>query len=218
LPRKPEADAAQFLSRPPIARRLPDAPPVLARGMRLGPFEIVDLIGAGGMGEVYRALDTRLDRAVAIKVLSPTFAGNPEGHERFEREARAVSKLSHPHICTLHDIGSAMVDDVEVRYLVMELIEGETLAARLSRGPLPVEQAIASGIQIVEALSAAHAAGVVHRDLKPANIILTRSGVKLLDFGLARLRRSHAVDHSAEASQAITKEGFVVGTVPYMSP
>ena len=170
----------------------PIAPTVCRRSARA--VRDRGLVGAGGMGEVYRARDTRLDRAVAIKVLSPALAGDPAGHERFEREARAASKLTHPHICTLHDVGSAVVDGGEVSYLVMEFVEGETLARRLERGALPMDQVITSGLEIVEALAAAHAAGVIHRDLKPANIVLTRSGVKLLDFGLARLRPHNRAD------------------------
>ena len=214
----PHAETAGFLETPPGISDLPDLLPRLAAGDRIGPFEIVGLVGAGGMGEVYRARDTRLDRTVAIKVLSPALAGDPVGHERFAREARAVSKLSHPHICTLLDVGSAVVGDGEVRYLVMEFVEGETLAARLTRGALPVDQAIACGVEIVEALAAAHAAGVVHRDLKPANIVLTRSGVKLLDFGLARFRPTEPVGLAAEAAQPLTGDGLVVGTIPYMAP
>ena len=130
-------------------------------------FEIEDLLGAGGMGEVYRARDTRLDRLVAVKVLSADLAGDPRGRERFEREAHIISKLTHPHICTLHDVGSASVQGVEVPFLVMELLEGETLATRLARGPLPLAQALRCAIEIAEALAAAHALGIVHRDLKP---------------------------------------------------
>ena len=140
------------------------------------------------MGEVYRARDTRLDRVVAIKVLPPELRVDPASRERFEREARPISQLTHPHICTLHDVGSARSRAASVPFLVMELLEGETLAARLRARAVPVEQALHYGIEIADALAAAHAAGVVHRDLKPANIMLTRSGVKLLDFGLARLR------------------------------
>ena len=214
----PHAEMAGFLETPPDVAGLQDLSPRLAAGDRLGPFEIVDLVGAGGMGEVYRARDTRLDRTVAIKVLSPELAGDPVGHERFAREARAVSKLSHPHICTLLDVGSAVVGDGEVHYLVMEFVEGETLAARLARGALPVPLAITCGIEIVEALAAAHTAGVVHRDLKPANVVLTRSGVKLLDFGLARLRPTGPASVGAEAAQPLTRDGQIAGTIPYMAP
>src|SRR5512137_2561111 len=154
----------------------------LSPGARLGPYEIVGLIGAGGMGEVYRARDARLGRDVAIKVLSPQLAATPEARARFEREARTISQLNHPHICTLHDIGR----EGETDYLVMELVEGETLAHRLEKGPLPVAEVLALGAQIADALDQAHRHGIVHRDLKPANVMLTETGAKLLDFGLAR--------------------------------
>ena len=152
------------------------------KGTRLGPYEIVSPAGAGGMGEVYRARDTRLDRTVALKVLPPDLTNDPAARQRFEREARAVAALSHPHICTLHDIGQQDGTD----FLVMEFLDGETLAARLARGKLPLDQALHYGIQIADALAAAHKAGIVHRDLKPGNIMLTKSGAKLLDFGLAK--------------------------------
>ena len=186
----------------------------LTPGSWLGAFEILGPLGAGGMGEVYRARDTRLDRQVAIKVLPRELANDPCNRERFEREARLVSKLSHPHVCTLHDVGAALVDGREVRFLVMELLDGETLAARLKRGPLPVDQALRVAHDIVGALAAAHALDIVHRDLKPANIMLTKSGVKLFDFGLARLRtRTDMV-----AGDPLTREGLVLGTIPYMAP
>src|ERR1700704_1950278 len=155
----------------------------LSIGARLGPYEIVAPLGAGGMGEGYRGRDTRRDRAVAIKVLPAHLAGNPELRQRLEREAKTVSGLNHPHICILHDIGHQ--DGID--YLVMEYLEGDTLAARLAKGPLSQEQALPLAIQIADALEAAHRIGVVHRDLKPANIMLTRSGAKVLDFGLARI-------------------------------
>ena len=198
-----------------------EAAPRLAPGSRLGVFEIVDLLGAGGMGEVYRARDTRLDRLVAVKVLSADLAGDPRGRERFEREAHIISKLTHPHICTLHDVGSASVQGVEVPFLVMELLEGETLATRLARGPLPLAQALRCAIEIAEALAAAHALGIVHRDLKPANIMLTKAGVELLDFGLARLREPIATDRGSvgpAGRDALTSAGLVLGTLPYMAP
>src|SRR6185369_11888342 len=140
----------------------------ITTGTRLGPYEIVSLIGAGGMGEVYKARDTRLDRSVAIKVLPPGFAQNSQLKLRFEREAKTISQLSHPNICTLYDVGDG--------YLVMELLEGETLAERIAKGPLPIEQALKIGAQIADALDCAHRAGVVHRDLKPSNVMLTKSG------------------------------------------
>ena len=188
----------------------------LSPGSQIGPFEIVELAGRGGMGEVYRARDTRLDRSVAIKFLTPALADNPKGRERFEREARAISKLAHPHICTLLDIGSGIVRGVDARYLVMEFVEGETLAARLRRGPLPAAEAIAIGAQIADALAAAHAVGVIHRDLKPGNIMLTRSGAKLLDFGLARFAADGV--GSADSNEPLTKDGAIVGTLAYMAP
>jgi Tol biopolymer transport system component len=189
-------------------------------GTRLGPYEIRSPLGVGGMGEVYRAKDTRLDRTVAIKVLPANLAGNPDARQRFEREARAVSSLNHPHICVLHDVGCQ--DGID--YLVMEYLEGETLATRLSKGPMDIQQALHVAIRIADALSAAHRAGILHRDLKPGNVMVTRSGAKLMDFGLAKLRISDAV-HSvagnsllATVSQSLTKEGTVVGTFPYMAP
>src|SRR5258706_8700396 len=154
---------------------------VLAAGARLGPYEIVAPLGAGGMGEVYLARDTRLAREVAIKVLSPHLAATPEARARFEREARAISSLNHPHICTLHDVGHESGTD----YLVMELLEGESLADRIARGPLPLADVLRIGAQIADALDKAHRKGLVHRDLKPANVVLTKNGAKLLDFGLA---------------------------------
>src|SRR3984885_11553170 len=151
----------------------------LKKGTKLGPYEILALLGAGGMGEVYRAKDTRLGRIVAIKVLPRHLADRPELRERFEREARSISSLNHPHICTLHDVGHQ--DGVD--YLVMEYLEGETLSDRLRRGPLPLPQVLQFGVEIGEALDKAHRTGVVHRDLKPGNIMLTKSGAKLMDFG-----------------------------------
>src|SRR5262249_38090083 len=149
---------------------------------RLGPYEILAPLGSGGMGEVYRARDTRLGREVAIKVLPQHLSAQPEVRARFEREARTVSSLNHPHICTLHDVGK----EGDVDYLVLELIEGETLEQRLARGRVPTGEALRIGTQIADALDRAHRAGVVHRDLKPSNVMLTRAGAKLMDFGLAR--------------------------------
>src|SRR2546421_8391601 len=154
----------------------------LAPGTQLGPYEITTALGAGGMGEVYRARDTRLDRTVAIKILSQQLSNDPVRKQRFEREAKTISSLNHPHICTLHDVGSQ--DGVD--YLVMECVEGETLAKRLEKGALPLEQGLKYGAEIADGLDKAHRSGVVHRDLKPGNIMLTKSGVKLLDFGLAK--------------------------------
>jgi serine/threonine protein kinase len=149
----------------------------LSAGDKLGPYEILAPLGAGGMGEVYRAKDMRLDRTVAIKVLPGSLSSDPSLKQRLEREAKAVSKLSHPHICTLHDIGHQ--DDVD--FLVMEFLEGETLERRLEKGPLPPEQTIRYGAQIANALAKAHKLGITHRDLKPANVMLTKAGAKLLD-------------------------------------
>jgi serine/threonine protein kinase len=149
---------------------------------KLGPYEILGEIGAGGMGEVYRARDTRLDRIVALKILPPG-VGDPDLTRRFEREARAVAVLNHPNICVVHDVGR----DSGVSYFVMEYLEGETLAARLSRGALPIRQALQYAVAIADALDKAHRTGVVHRDVKPSNIVLTAGGPKLLDFGLAKL-------------------------------
>jgi serine/threonine protein kinase len=179
-------------------------------GSRLGPYEIVAAIGAGGMGEVHRARDTRLGRDVAIKVLPPHLAAAPEVRARFEREARTISQLNHPHICTLFDIGH----QAGVDYLVMELLEGETLAHRLEKGPLPVPEVLALGTQIADALDRAHRAGVVHRDLKPGNVMLTKSGAKLMDFGLARAAglaaAPGALTESPTVSRPLTKEGTIM--------
>src|SRR5678816_1462297 len=155
----------------------------LAAGTRLGPYELIAPVGAGGMGEVYRAKDTRLDRTVAVKVLPAHLSSSPESRQRFEREAKTISQLSHPHICALYDVGNQ--DGVE--FLVMEYLEGETLSERLLKGALPFDQVLRYGIEIADALDKAHRQGIVHRDLKPANVMLTKTGVKLLDFGLAKV-------------------------------
>jgi len=189
----------------------------LTSGTRLGPYEIESPAGSGGMGEVYRARDTRLERVVAIKVLPTHFADSSERRQRFEREARAVSSLSHPHICTLHDVGRQEGLD----YLVMEYLEGETLAARLEKGPLPTEQLLRLAIQITDALDKAHRQGVVHRDLKPGNIMLTRNGAKLMDFGLAKTATAPATGTALEAmtqSRPLTAQGTIVGTFQYLAP
>ena len=189
----------------------------LTSGTRLGPYEILSPIGKGGMGEVYKAKDTRLDRIVAIKVLPEHLAQSPERKERFEREAKAISQLNHPQICTLYDVGEQ--DGID--YLVMEYIEGETLAERLKRGPLPLDEALAYGIQIADGLEAAHRAGIVHRDLKPGNAMLTKSGVKLLDFGLARVVEDAALSDSSDAptlQKDLTKDQAIVGTLQYIAP
>src|SRR5205823_13905973 len=179
-------------------------------GTRLGPYEIIAPIGAGGMGEVYRARDTRLDRSVAVKVLPAQFANDAQLKLRFEREARTISQLSHPHICTLFDVGA--------NYLVMELLDGETLADRLSRGAIPVAEAVRIGIQMADGLDRAHRAGVVHRDLKPGNVMLTSAGAKLLDFGLAKFTAPASEATAATMQKSITEEGTIVGTLRYMAP
>src|SRR6266851_5204876 len=169
------------------------------------------------MGEVYRARDTRLDRTVAIKVLPAHLSGNPQLRERFDREAKAVSSLSHPHICPLYDVGHQGGID----YLVMEHLEGETLAARLKKGPLPVDHVLQYAIQITDALDTAHKHGVIHRDLKPGNIMLTKTGAKLLDFGLAKMRVAEAAaGMTALPTQTtpLTGEGTILGTLQYMAP
>jgi len=189
----------------------------LISGTRLGPYEILAPIGAGGMGEVYKANDTRLDRTVAIKVLPEHLAESPERKARFEREAKAISQLNHPHICTLYDVGAQ--DGID--FIVMEYIEGETLAERLKKGALPLDKALEYGIQIADGLDTAHRAGIVHRDLKPANAMLTKLGIKLLDFGLARLVLVEPVSDASDAptrQKQLTKERTLIGTLQYMSP
>ena len=188
---------------------------LLSTGLRLGPYEIVSRVGAGGMGEVWKARDTRLERAVAIKVLPPDLTSDSAARQRFEREARAVAALSHPHICPLFDIGHQDGTD----FLVMEYLDGETLAARLARGKLPLGQALQYGIQIADALAAAHKAGIIHRDLKPGNIIVGEgSRVRVLDFGLAKWQDPALSPDAATLATALTVSGHVVGTIPYMSP
>ena len=187
-------------------------------GTKLGPYKILVPLGAGGMGEVYKATDTRLDRTVAVKVLPSHLSDNARLKERFEREARAVSSLNHPHICTLYDIGS----ENGIDFMVMEHIEGDTLADRLKKGPLPLDRALQYGSEIAGALDKAHRQGVVHRDLKPGNIMITKSGAKLLDFGLAKTtaQQTNAASLSAlpTESQPLTKEGSILGTLQYMAP
>jgi eukaryotic-like serine/threonine-protein kinase len=189
----------------------------LAAGSRLGPYEILSPLGAGGMGEVYRARDTRLERTVAIKVLPTHLSSSPESRQRFEREAKTISQLSHPHICALHDVGR----EGDTEYLVMEYLEGETVAERLLKGPLPLEQTLRYGIQIADALDKAHRQGVVHRDLKPGNVMITKSGVKLLDFGLAKAMAPASQQSSLTAlptQMNLTQEGTILGTFQYMAP
>src|SRR5438105_4772003 len=174
------------------------SPRAMTSGARVGPYELVEAIGAGGMGEVWKARDTRLNRTVAVKFSQEQFS------ERFEREARAVAALNHPHICTLHDVGP--------NYLVMEYIQGQPL-----KGPLPLDQALKYGAQICDALDAAHRQGITHRDLKPGNILVTKSGIKLLDFGLAKRSRD-ALGGGATETIALTKANTILGTLQYMAP
>ena len=197
-------------------------------GQRLGPYEILSAIGAGGMGEVYRARDNRLNRIVAIKILPDRHATKPELRERFDREARTVASLNHPHVCTLFDVGHQNGTD----FLVMEYLEGETLAQRLTRGPLPLKETLRIATEVCEALEVAHRAAITHRDLKPANIMLTKSGAKLMDFGLAKAamaglegERTGVLLLSADRTMTnvspispLTTVGEVVGTIQYMSP
>ncbi len=190
----------------------------LEPGKRLGPYEILSPLGAGGMGEVWKARDTRLERTVAIKVLPSHLSSSPEVRQRFEREAKTISQLTHPHVCALYDVGR----EGDTEYLVMEYLEGETLAGRLAKGPLPLEQTLRYGIEIADALDKAHRQRIIHRDLKPGNVMLTKSGVKLLDFGLAKAASapSSGVGLSAlpTAEKSLTAEGTVVGTLQYMPP
>jgi serine/threonine protein kinase/Tol biopolymer transport system component len=201
----------------------------LAAGSKLGPYEIVAPLGAGGMGEVFRARDTRLGRDVAIKVLPQKFSDRPELRERFEREARTISALNHARICTIYDVGH----QDELQFLVMELLEGQTLAERIQKGPLPLRDTLRIGMEICEALDAAHRAGIVHRDLKPANVMLTASGAKLMDFGLAKASAAANVSGTATTApllsaaetisgpspfSPLTSAGQIVGTIQYMSP
>ncbi len=201
----------------------------LTAGTKLGPYEIQSPLGAGGMGEVYRALDTRLDRTVAIKVLASHLSSSPELKQRMEREARSISALNHPHICQLYDIGSQNGTD----FLVMEFLEGETLAERLKKGALPLNETLKIGIAVAEALAIAHRQGIVHRDLKPGNIMLTQAGAKLMDFGLAKPLGLHNTPAGSGAAPSftaaatlsgpsplspLTTAGSIIGTIQYMSP
>jgi serine/threonine protein kinase len=218
--------AKDFIERPAVQGQLASAVRRLEQssvpgrlvGRTFGSYDVQALIAAGGMGEVYRALDTRLNRTVAIKTLPEHLSNDPDRRERFDREARIVSSLNHPHICTLHDVGT----HDNIHYLVMEHIDGETLQQRLERGPLPLARALEYSIQIVDALDKAHRRGITHRDLKPGNVMLTTSGVKLLDFGLAT-RRTPAVavafdDLAHDGSKGLTAEGTIMGTLQYISP
>jgi serine/threonine protein kinase len=206
-----DRDAGGFLEIPAadILERQADGCALVGR--QLGPYRIESLLGAGGMGEVYVAQDTRLDRRVAVKVLPSHFADRPASRRRFEREARAIAALSHPHICALYDVGT----DQGTNFLVMELLEGETLDQRLLRGGLPLAEAVQYAIEIADALDEAHRRGIVHRDLKPANVMLTRAGTRLLDFGVASWE-GH--EREGSAARALTVEGTILGTLPYMAP
>ena len=186
----------------------------LSAGTRLGPYEIVSALGAGGMGEVYRARDTRLHRDVAIKVLPAHLSREGQALARFEREALALAALSHPNIVAIYDVGT----ESSISYVVTELLEGETLRARLDGGAIPWRTAVEIGASIADALAAAHAKGITHRDLKPENAFLTSDGrVKILDFGLARSEPAHAPSDETSA-YTVTQPGMVMGTVGYMSP
>ena len=191
----------------------------LQPGARLGPYEVLSALGAGGMGEVYKARDTRLDRTVAIKILPGTLAADPQFRERFDREARAISQLDHPHICALYDVG----EQDGTAFLVMQYLEGETLAARLSKGPLPLAEALKIAIETASALDKAHRQGIVHRDLKPGNIMLTKAGARLLDFGLAKESLAGALSGAgattlATMAEPLTAQGTILGTFQYMAP
>ena len=192
----------------------------LPSGTKLGPYEIVSPLGAGGMGEVYRAKDTRLGREVALKVLPESFATDPERLRRFEQEARAVAALNHPNILAIHDIGTQGEGPSAVPFLVSELLDGETLRAVLDRGALPQRKTIEYGVQIAHGLAAAHERGIVHRDLKPENVFVTKDGrIKILDFGLAKLvERSNSTSNDATLTSSHTAAGVVMGTASYMAP
>src|SRR2546426_2045543 len=190
----------------------------ISSGSRLGPYEVLTPLGAGGMGEVYKARDTRLERTVAIKVLPRHLSESSEVRQRFEREAKTISSLSHPHICALYDVGNQ--DGVE--FLVMEYLEGETLSERLAKGPLAFDQVLRFGLEIADALDKAHRQGIVHRDLKPGNVMLTKSGVKLLDFGLAKVLDPkgpvESLTLAPTAAKDVTEAGAILGTLSYMAP
>jgi eukaryotic-like serine/threonine-protein kinase len=187
-------------------------------GTRLGPYEILFAIGTGGMGEVYKAKDTRLDRTVAIKVLPAHVSGDPSLRERFEREARTIGALNHPHICTLYDVGHR--DGID--FLVLEHLEGQTLAERLAKGALPIDEALQLAIQIADALDKAHRAGIIHRDLKPGNVMVTKAGAKLLDFGLAKVAPAAVATSGLSmvptGVSPMTMQGTILGTLQYMAP
>ena len=217
---------AESLLDSPVLVRVDDAVVMKnLEGQRIGPYQLASKIGAGGMGEVYKARDTRLDRTVAIKVLTAHLADDPQARERFQREARAVAALNHPHICTLHDVGSqdpSTGSGQVIDYLVMEYVDGETLADRLAKGLLPLDHALQYAIQIADALDKAHRQGITHRDLKPANVMLTTVGTKLLDFGLAKLRPAVGavvgMTAAPHVSSSLTGRGAILGTLQYMAP
>jgi eukaryotic-like serine/threonine-protein kinase len=210
-----DPDESSFIETPAVAQLLGNAPGAAAHdGRRLGPYRLGALLGAGGMGEVYKASDIRLGRDVAIKVLPAFWSGDPDRRARLEREARAIAAVTHPNICALYDVGR----DGDVEYLVLEYVEGETLAARLSRGAMPIDEALRVAGEMASALAAAHARGIVHRDLKPSNVVLTRSGAKLLDFGLARLVAPASSPPGPTNTAALTAAGMILGTLQYMSP
>src|SRR5262245_29320250 len=190
----------------------------LGIGTRLGPYEVGAVIGTGGMGEVYKGRDPRLDRSVAIKVLTAALGADPQFRDRFDREARAISQLDHPHICALYDVG----DEAGTAFLVMQYLEGETLADRLAKGALPLDQALTIAIEVGSALDRAHRAGIVHRDLKPGNIMLTKAGAKLLDFGLAKssspILAAAGLSALPTTPPNLTAQGTIVGTFQYMAP
>ena len=214
--------AQQFLSQPAfelIAEELAGERPSML-GQQYGPYHILSVLGVGGMGEVYKARDTRLNRTVAIKVLPKHLSERTDLRRRLEREARAIASLDHPHICALYDIGQ----ERGVSFLVLQYLEGETLSQRLENGVLPTEHMMRYAIEITEALTQAHRKGVVHRDLKPSNIILTETGAKLIDFGLAKRQvmppfsGGITVGHMAAKTESITEEGMLLGTLEYMAP
>src|SRR5262245_14446962 len=222
-----DRQAKHFINQPALqatAEKLASEPPSLV-GRRLGPYQIQSVLGAGGMGEVYKARDTRLNRTVAIKVLPRYLSERADLRQRFEREARAIAGLNHPNICALYDVGR----EEGIDFLVMEYVEGETLSHRLRKGPLPTEQLLRTAVDIATALDQAHRQGVIHRDLKPGNIMLTKAGAKLLDFGLAKRAaregetpgepaRGDARPPTETKSESLTEEGMILGTLEYMAP
>src|SRR5215510_11656342 len=217
-----DRQAKQFINQPALqatAVKLSNEPPSLI-GRKLGPYQIQVALGAGGMGEVYKARDTRLNRTVAIKVLPRYLSERADLRQRFEREARAIAGLNHPNICALHDVGR----EEGIDFLVMEYVEGETLSKRLRKGHLPTEQLLRTAVEIATALDQVHRRGVIHRDLKPGNIMLTKTGTKLLDFGLAKqnrpplTRRDYRGVESATESESLTEDGMLLGTLEYMAP